>query len=147
MTEVAFHFGAPDKLAYVCRLLRKAVNAGAKVLVVAPEAALPKLDVDLWALSPAEFLPHRLATEETAGEGSAQDRSPIVLASHASQSATHRQVLVNLTDAVPDGFAEFARVIEVVGLDDADRAQARARWKQYTALGYTIVRHDLALKS
>ena len=26
MTEVAFHFNAPDKLGYACRLLRKAVG-------------------------------------------------------------------------------------------------------------------------
>ena len=32
MTEVAFHFNAPDKLGYACRLLRKAVGTGARVL-------------------------------------------------------------------------------------------------------------------
>ena len=31
MTEIAFHFNAPDKLAYACRLLRKAVASGARV--------------------------------------------------------------------------------------------------------------------
>ena len=30
MTEVAFHFNAPDKQAYACRLLRKAVAGGAR---------------------------------------------------------------------------------------------------------------------
>ena len=35
MTEVAFHFNAPDKLAYVCRLLRKATGSGARVVVTA----------------------------------------------------------------------------------------------------------------
>ena len=30
MTEVAFHFNAPDKLGYACRLLRKAVATGAR---------------------------------------------------------------------------------------------------------------------
>ena len=28
MTEVDFHFNAPDKLGYACRLLRKAVANG-----------------------------------------------------------------------------------------------------------------------
>jgi DNA polymerase-3 subunit chi len=67
VTEVAFHFGAPDKVAYVCRLLRKAVGAGAKVVVVTNEVDLPRLDADLWAMSPTEFLPHAVATHQCSG--------------------------------------------------------------------------------
>lgn len=142
MTEVAFHFGAPDKLAYVCRLLRKAVGAGAKVVVVANDADLQRLDADLWALSPTDFLPHSLVADGVA----AHNPVPVMLASTALQAESSRDVLVNLADAVPDGFADFSRLIEVIGMDDSDRALARQRWKHYTQLGYTIVRHDLALK-
>ena len=39
MTEISFHFNVPDKLAYACRLLRKAVNAGNKVVVASCTAA------------------------------------------------------------------------------------------------------------
>ena len=53
---------------------------------------------------------------------------------------------MNLGHEMPNGFDAFKRVIEVVSLDDADRQQARARWKQYTSLGYDIERHDLQLK-
>jgi DNA polymerase III subunit chi len=52
-------------------------------------------------------------------------------------------VLVNLGDAVPDGFEGFERLIEVVTPDDADRQQARQRWKHYATRGYSITRHDL----
>ena len=34
MTEVAFHFNAPDPVAYACRLLRKAVSNGARMVVL-----------------------------------------------------------------------------------------------------------------
>ena len=34
MTGVEFHFNAPDKLAYACRLLRKAAAKGAKESLV-----------------------------------------------------------------------------------------------------------------
>jgi DNA polymerase III subunit chi len=50
-----------------------------------------------------------------------------------------------LLPAVPDGFEQFDRVIEVVTQDDADRLSARARWKHYNELGYEITRHDLKL--
>ena len=48
MSEVAFHFNAPDKLAYACRLLRKAVGSGARAVVLAD--ARPN-----WNFEPIEF--------------------------------------------------------------------------------------------
>jgi DNA polymerase-3 subunit chi len=140
MTEVAFHFGAPDKVAYTCRLLRKAVSARAKVLVTADEAQLQRLNTDLWALAPTDFLAHALHSDPL----SMQDLSPVVLAT--SVGPTHCSVLVNLAATVPQGFEQFSRVIEVVSTEESDRSAARLRWKYYTELGYAIVRHDLALK-
>ena len=58
------------------------------------------------------------------------------------RSAPHHQVLVNLGASVPDGFETFERLIEVVTEDEADRLQARERWKHYAARGYAITRHD-----
>ena len=144
MTQVAFHFGAPDKVAYTCRLLRKAVGAGTKVLVAADEADLQRLDADLWAVSPTDFLSHAMHSDPA----SVQDLSQVVLTAAVDQAKaqTHRSILVNLADAVPQGFEQFARVIEVVGTDESDRSMARTRWKRYTELGYAIARHDLALK-
>lgn len=55
-------------------------------------------------------------------------------------------MLLNLGTQLPAGFEQYQRVIEVVSVDDEDRQQARGRWKHYTELGYTIVRHDLNLK-
>lgn len=142
MTEIAFHFGAPDKLAYACRLLRKAAGSGARVQVVGDDATLAQLDSDLWALSPTDFVPHCYG----AVDESVRKRSTIVLSSTGVNQATERDVLVNLGNAVPDGFDAFNRLIEVVSTDGADRDLARGRWKVYTELGFTITRHDLALK-
>jgi DNA polymerase III subunit chi len=138
MADVAFHFNAPDKRAYACRLVRKAVGQGAKVVVTGSSEVLQQLDVDLWTFSPLEFVPHcRAGADPAMVQG-----SPVVLAAQV-QNMPHQQVLVNLGDAVPTGFEEFARVIEVVSTDAQDRSTARQRWKQYTDLGYTLIRHDL----
>ena len=142
MTEVAFHFNAPDKLAYACRLLRKAVASGARVVVLAPEPELAQLDGLLWTFAALEFVPHCHAH-------SAPDllaHSPVVLAPEAHANLPHHDVLVNLGQTWPDGCEAFARVIEVVSLDDTDRQLARQRWKRYTELGYTLVKHDLNLR-
>ena len=144
MTEIAFHFNAPDKVAYTCRLLRKAVAANVKVVVVVPQEKMAQLDESLWTFSQLEFLAHcRMDSPQALRQA-----SPVHLAStlDAMDDLTPRDVLLNLGDQVCAGFEQFARVIEVVTLDDADRQHARSRWKQYTQQGFDIVRHDLKLK-
>lgn len=142
MKDVAFHFNAPDKLAYACRLLRKAVGSGAKVVVTAPAEALRQLDTLLWTFSPLDFVPHAQSSEAA----HVLAASPVILAASLAAELPHQQVLLNLGTEVPAGFERFERLIEVVSLDDADRQLARGRWKHYTDLDYDIIRHDLALK-
>ncbi len=144
MTEIAFHFNAPDKLAYACRLLRKAVASGARVVVTGDEESLQSLDTLLWSFSATEFLPHCRAGSP------AEQRmaSPIVLAAQidGGPELAHHQVLVNLGKDVAPGYERFERTIEVVTLDEQDRQNARRRWKHYADRGYSITRHDLKLK-
>ena len=142
MTEVAFHFNAPDPVAYACRLLRKAVSSGARMVVLGVPDTLQQLDLALWTFSPPDFVPHCHVDSDPRIVA----MSPVILAS-STESLPHQQVLLNLDHRVPDGFERFDRVIEVVGLDDEDRQLARGRWKHYTDRGYTITRHDLNLKS
>ncbi len=143
MTEVAFHFGAPDKVAYACRLLRKAFGSGAKVAVLAEPSLCDQLDADLWTLGAVDFVPH---CQDTSSE-SVQRHSPLLLSSNLELvPSCNDQVLVQLVHPLPNVVQSFRRVIEVVTLDEADRALARQRWKAYAAVGVPIQRHDLALK-
>ena len=142
MTEVAFHFNAPDKLAYVCRLARKATRHDMRVLITASRQDLQRLDRLLWALGPSDFVAHCMddADEE-------MRQAPAVLLATDPLSCDPRDLLVNLGDAVPQGFEQFARLVEVVSQSDsADRSRARERWRHYAAQGYAIVRHDLVLR-
>jgi DNA polymerase-3 subunit chi len=142
MTEVAFHFNMPDKVAYACRLLRKATRAGNKVVVTGESTLLRSLDTGLWTFSPLEFIPHCHA-----GQADAQvlAASPVVLAD-TPRAVPHHEVLVNVGGPVPEGFERFERLIELVSLDEDDRLQARARWKHYKDRGYAIVRHDIVAR-
>ncbi len=140
MTEIAFHFNVPDRLAYACRLLRKATRQGARVAVTAPLATLRTLDRALWTFEPEEFVAHAVLPAGTP----APDRlapTPVWLAERPDDVAVH-EVLVNLGDAPPAGFERYARLIEIVGTDPAERAAARARWKHYAARGYALQGHE-----
>jgi DNA polymerase III subunit chi len=138
MTGVEFHFNAPDKVGYACRLLRKAVGKGARLVVTGEPALLRELDTALWTFSPLEFVPHCYGDTSGAAVLAA---SPVVL-SQAPHAAPHHEVLVNLGPAVPEGFERFERLIEVVTADDDDRVQGRRRWKHYADRGYAILKHD-----
>jgi DNA polymerase-3 subunit chi len=142
MTVIAFHFNAPDRLAYVCRLLRKAVGSGAKVVVIGMAETLEQLDAVLWTFSPVDFVPHCYLTSDAQLVAA----SPVILAA-STDSVPHQEVLLNLGHKVPNGFEKFERVIEIVTLNDEDRQLARSRWKHYADAGYTISRHDLTLKA
>ncbi|QTD43787.1 DNA polymerase III subunit chi [Ottowia testudinis] len=141
MTEVAFHFNVPDKLAYACRLLRKAYAAGGPVGVVAPPATLHALDTQLWSFSALDFIPHCLASAPEP----VRAVTPIVLAKDCAD-LPRAAVLVHLGEQVPAGFERFERLIELVTADGADRGAARQRWRHYADRGYSIQRHDLAAK-
>lgn len=139
MTEIAFHFNAPDKLAYACRAARKLLRQDRRLVVLAPDTLMDALDETLWHMAPQDFVAHCRAD----AEAHVLEASPIVLA-QGLQDAPHHEVLLNLSDEVPQGFGSFERLIEVVGCDETDRAAARVRWKHYMQRGYALVRHDLA---
>jgi DNA polymerase-3 subunit chi len=139
VTEVAFHFGAPDRLAYTCRLLRKATATGAKLLVRADAANRAALDTALWAVGATDFVTHCDASAPDA----LRARSSVLLLDADAALQTGFPILVNLAEDVPDGFEQFQRVIEIVSTDEQDRNLARLRWRHYTERGYTITRHDL----
>ena len=139
MTEVAFHFNAPDKLAYACRFARKALRHEARVAITGAQDDLERLDQMLWSMGAVDFVAHCLADAAP----DILQASPVVLTADPAQ-CLHREVLLNLGDEVPPDFAEFAKVVEVVSQsDEADRYRARQRWRQYAAQGFAIVRHDL----
>lgn len=143
MTEVAFHFGASDKVAYASRLLRKATAAGARVLVLSESRMARALDLALWNVSATDFVTHASAADDSR----IVSRSAVIIAQDASEvKSSLPSICVNLGQPAPAGHGRFERIIEVVSTDEEDRQSARGRWKRYATLGLSITRHDLSLK-
>ena len=142
MTEIDFHFNAPDKVAHTCRLLRKAVVArGSRLVVTGQAQLLDAVDAALWQLAPSDFVAHCRSDAEPR----VAQRSPVLLAESTEDVfAQQRPVLVNLGEDVPAGFERFERLIEIVTGDEGDRQLARRRWRHYADRGYALKRYDLA---
>ena len=142
MTEVTFHFNVTDRLAYACRLLRKATRQGARVAVTAGSETLSKLDKALWTFEPNDFVPHvRLPPGATPTQRLLP--TPIWLVEQLAD-APQRSVALNLGLEMPQGFESFERMIEIVSLGEEDRQAGRERWKHYTGRGYAITRHEVS---
>ena len=140
MTEVEFHTGVADPLAYACRLLRKAYRAGVHVLVTAPPATLAALDRALWTFDEREFVPH---VRQPGASAAVAARTPIWLAERVALSGAP-PVLVNLGADAPVDLTGIERLIEVVS-SAADEAElGRGRWRDYKARGLAIVHHRSA---
>ena len=143
MTEIAFHFNAPDKMAYACRFARKALRSGIQLVITGPADMLAELDGMLWNMMPQDFVAH---CRSDADEELLRF-SPLVLAVD-EQHGPHQEMLLNLGAPVPLGFGSFDRLVEVVSApNEADRGEARARWRHYASQGYAITRLDLELKA
>lgn len=126
---------------FAVRLLTKAWREGLRSVVLMDDAdGIARMDEALWA-EPGAFLPHgpidaemtapiRLATPSTLTEAALVDEAASGL-------------LVNLTDRVPERFAAFERVAEIVCQDDEMRTRARDHYRFYRERGYPLEYHEL----
>lgn len=133
MTRIDFHTNIPDKLAYACRLARKAYAARAKVVVLTENAQqAEELNASLWTVSDLDFIPHVLAGDPLAPQ------TPIVITDDESAVLPHHEMLVNLTRRLPANFTQFARVFEIISVDEEDAAEGRKRYVAYKKQSYPL---------
>ena len=139
MTQVAFHIGIDDRVAYCCRLVRKVLASGAQALILGDAAMLRRMDAVLWADEAAGFTPHAMADAPAA----IASRSPVLLAAQVPTDLARQSVLINMTDQLPDDPHPRERVIELVSADEQAIQDARERWKSYKQRGFELVNHDV----
>ena len=139
MTSIDFYFNAEDRLQVACRLAAKAASQGKRLLVHTPDPELAgRFDKMLWTWQALAFVPHCAAHDPLAAE------TPVLLSS-ADETPPGCELLLNLGIQPPPHFERFARLLEIVGADEAEKQSGRERYKFYQARGYKISNHDLAV--
>lgn len=137
MTRVDFYQLDPvrhsqDRI--VCQLCQKAYeNKQATLLLTQSPEQSSHLDRQLWVFEDDSFIPHDT-------QDSVDFETPILI-HNAPESTANRQLLINLSTTIPDYFAQFERVIELV--TDDNRMQARKHYNYYRERGYPIKHHAL----
>lgn len=141
MTQIDFYTHVEDKLRAACALSAKAFSLGHKVTVFCanPETA-QRFDRLLWTTPAIGFVPHCAPDDPLAAV------TPVIVDCHG-EKLLHDEVLLNLRPEWPPFFSRFQRLIEIVSLDDEDRASARERFRFYRDRGYEIRTHDLSKNS
>lgn len=138
--EVEFHTGVEDPIGFACRLLRKAVRQGARLVCTGSRQTLGELDRALWVFEEREFVPH-LRVEGAAVPALA--RTPIWLVEVVPATAGER-ILVNLGGGMPVLPTPHPRVIEIVSAAPDLAEAGRERWRHYKVAGLGVVHHPAA---
>lgn len=141
MTRIDFHSNVPNKVAYACRLVRKAYGAKNRIVVLADDAEqLNELDRLMWTFSDTDFLPHVRAGDPLAAH------TPIILTDDDSAAVPHNDVLVNLSRRRPAQVDSYTRVFEVISSAADDAAAGRVRYAAYKEQDYPLT-HSVAGKT
>jgi DNA polymerase-3 subunit chi len=131
---------APDaRLRWACRLAEQAAEQGSRVyLQTADPGQAQRLDDLLWTYKDGSFLPHEIFVG-----GPAPHARVMVLLGDAAAPPSHRQLVVNLTNAIPAELEQYERVAEIVDVDPERKRIARERYKQYRERGCTLESHNV----
>lgn len=145
MTRVDFYVLPEDAdenpLATACRLCEKAVATGKHVHVHAPDESIAQeFDRLLWVYKQGGFIGHERLPPSGLGDVSLA----AVLIGGAEPLPSHRDVMVNLGERVPEFFDRFERVLEIVHGDAAARGRSRERFKFYRDRGLSPETHKLS---
>ena len=138
MTRIDFYVlqaqGREDRLQFAARLVDKAWQQGCKVLVRAADLAMAEdIDTLLWHVKPESFIPH---SRDPASA------DPILICVDSTNSP-HRDLLINLANSVPESFAQFQRLAEIVIQTPDVLSSTRSHFGHYRAQGYDVTTHKL----
>lgn len=137
MTRIDFYFNAGDKYEVMRKLVVKILQAGKSVFIFTRDAASRKrIDQYLWSTLPLSFIPHVECTHPLASY------TPVVIGENLS-ILLKPEVLLNFDKDLPDGFARFERMLEIVSENADDRILSRDRFRFFKERGYPVFTHDL----
>jgi DNA polymerase-3 subunit chi len=131
---------ADARLKIACRVVEKAYEAGQKIYVqTAAEADSKAIDDLLWTFSDRSFMPHEI----TAGGAASHERIVALIGTGPAPDARYRQLIVNLSDAMPADSEAAERIVEIIDSDAQRKALARERFRIYRERGCTLDTHNL----
>jgi DNA polymerase-3 subunit chi len=127
-----------QRLIFACRLAEKAYLSDLTIAILQDSIADARaLDELLWTFNERSFVPHELCLDEKF-----DPLTPVHLGLDASKLPAV-DLLLNLTDRMPDGLDRFARIAEIMDGDPERRRLGRERFKSYRDLKVIMESHQI----
>jgi DNA polymerase-3 subunit chi len=128
--------GETARQRFACRLAEKAWRHKNSVHIEVADAATARvMDELLWTFRDGSFVPHEIL-------GSAVRSAPVTIGTHVPGS-TQPDLLINLTNVLPEGRDAFPRVAEIVTADEDSKIRSRQHFAAYRDAGHTLETHKI----
>ncbi len=142
MSKVDFYvidgFGTETRYRFACRLAEKAYRLNHTVHIhVADPQTLQQMDDLLWTFRDGSFVPHEVLESPLSNIP-----APITIGCNIAPSRDC-DLLINLSEQIPDIADSFPRVAEIVTADEDAKASSRKRFVDYRDRGHTLDTHKL----
>lgn len=136
MTQIHFYILSDENhLLFTCRLLEKNYKQKRRMYIHTDnQKKAHDIDELLWTYRDDSFLPHHLYNE-------GPDNPPPIQIGFNYTPEKHRDILINLSETVPEFYSQFACVFEVVPSDAVLQQAARVRYRHYQTQKNEIVTH------
>lgn len=140
MSKVNFYLlkngQSSEQYVFACRLCEKILSQNLKAYIhTDTQEQAQYLDDLLWSYRPESFLPHCMIDTDL-------DEDVSIVIGYADKFQEKSDVLINLSQGIPDFHANFSRIVEIIPSDEEAKTQGRLRWKQYKDAGNEIETHD-----
>ncbi len=142
MSRVDFYIlagtGEPSRHNFACRLAEKAYRLKHTVHIhTANQQQAELFDKLLWTYRDGSFVPHELL-----GVAGRHTSAPVTIG-FDEKGVGGQDLLINLTDEVPEMADSFPRVAELVTSDEPSRRISRKRYVHYRELGADLETHNI----
>lgn len=140
MSKVNFYLlkngESSEQYVFACRLCEKILSQQLKAYIHTDTLEQAQyLDDLLWSYRPESFLPHCLIDTDV-------DEDVNIVIGYADKNQKDFDVLVNLSQEIPEFHTNFSRIVEIIPANDESKAQGRLRWKRYKDAGNELETHD-----
>lgn len=126
-----------EQYVFACRLCEKILSQKLKAYIhTDTQEQANYLDDLLWSYRPESFLPHCVIDTEL-------DEEVSIVIGYADKYQQGFDVLINLSQSIPEFHAEFPRIVEIIPASEEAKTQGRVRWKQYKEADCDLDTHDV----
>lgn len=128
------------KFDFLGKLLTRIIGAGHQVYLCCDDKySAEKTGDALWQFNSTSFLANTTPDQPLI--------APITIGWDVTHNPQHLDVMVNYSQTIPEGAANFERVVELVTSEPDSLPRSRERYKIYKEQGFAIKNNDMRNKN